>query len=113
MKHQGGIDIIVTCLWRWQFNVNVEGWGGDLIIRIAGEPIASERAPALHPFVIPTGIVNNIEIVELQGVGDVEIREIVRSCLWAKFVENFQIKFYSMTDMDSVRPLHISESVMH
>ena len=89
-EHQGSIDVIVTCLWRWQFDVNAEGWGGDLIIRIAGEPIASERALALHPFVIPTGIVNIIEIVEFRSVGDVEIREIVWSCLWVEFVENVQ-----------------------
>ena len=89
-KHQGGIDVIVTCLWHWQFDVNAERWGGDLIVRITGEPIASERAPALHPFVIPTGIVNIIEIVEFRDAGDVEIREIVRSCLWTEFVENVQ-----------------------
>jgi len=110
--HQEDIDVIVTCLWRWQFDVNAEGWGGGLIIRIVGEPIASERAPALHPFVILTCIVNIIEIVELQGVGDVEILEIIRSCLWAKFVENVQIKFDSTTDMDRVRLLHIIESTI-
>jgi len=66
----------------------------------------------LHPFVIPTGIVNIIKIVDFWGVGDVEIREIVRSCLWAEFVENVQIEFDSTTDMDRVRPLHISESAI-
>ncbi len=111
-KHQGGIDVIVTCLWHWQFDVDAKGWGGDLIVPIAGEPIASERAQALHSFVIPTGIVNIIKIVELRGVGDVEIREIVRSCLWAEFVENVQIKFDSTTDMDRIHPLHISEGVI-
>jgi len=111
-EHQGSIDVIVTCLWSWQFDVNAEGWGRDLIIRIAGEPIASERAPALHPFVIPTGIVNIIQIVEFRSVGDIGIREIVRSCLWAEFVKNVQIEFDSTTDMDRVRPLHISESAI-
>ena len=111
-KHQGSIFVIVACLWCWQFDVNTEGWGENLIVHIAGEPIASEHVPALHPFVIPTGIVNIIEIVEFRGVGDVEIREIVRSCLWTEFVENVQIEFDSTTDMDCVRPLHISENTI-
>ena len=85
-KHQGGIEVIVTCIWRWQFDINAKGWGEDLIVHIAGEPNASKRALALHPFVIPTGIVNIIEWVEFQGVGDVEIREIIRCCLWSKFL---------------------------
>jgi len=91
-KHEGDIDIIVTCFWHWQFYIDAKGRGVDIIVRITGEPIsepiASERASALHPFVIPTGIVNIIEVVVLRGGGDVEIREIIRSCLWAKFVQN-------------------------
>ncbi len=87
-KHEGGIDIIVTCFWHCQFYVNAKGWGGDLIVRIASEPIASECVSALHPFVITTGIVNIIEVVELWCVRYVKIREIIRSCLRAEFVEN-------------------------
>jgi hypothetical protein len=51
-KHEGGIDIIVTCFWRWQFYLDAKGRGGNLIICIAGEPIASERtsaSPIPHP----------------------------------------------------------------
>ncbi len=91
-KHEGDIDIIVICFWRWQFYIDAKGWGVNLIVRIAGEPIsepiASERTPALHPFVIPTGIVNIIEVVMLRGGGDVKIWEFIRSCLLAKFVEH-------------------------
>jgi hypothetical protein len=74
--------------------------------------IASECTPLLHPFVIPTGIVNIIKIVELQGVKDVEIREIIRSCFWARFVENIQIKFDLTTNMGRVCPIYISESTI-
>ncbi len=111
-KHEGGIDIIVTCFWHWQFYVNAKGRGGELIVRIAGEPIASERAPALHPFVITTGIVNIIEAVELRCVRYAKVREIIRSCLRAEFVENVQIKFNAATKMSRIRPLHISEGAI-
>ena len=88
-KHEGGVDIIVICLWRRQFAVDAEGWGREFIVRIAGEaigkPISCECAPALHPFVIPTGIIDIIKVVVLR---DVEIREIIRGSFGTKFVLN-------------------------
>jgi hypothetical protein len=89
-------------------------WGGDFIIHIAGklisEPVSCKRVPAHHPFVIPT--VNIIEVVMLWDVGDVEVREVIRSCFWAKFVLNVQLKFNSMRNMCRVCLLHISEGAI-
>ena len=59
-----------------------------------------------------TGIVNIIEVVELRCVRDVKIREIIRSCLRAEYVENVQIKFNSATNMSHVHPLYISEGAI-
>ena len=76
--------------------MDAKGWGGDLIIHIASEPISEpiscERVPALHPFVIPTRVVHVIKVVMLWSVRNGEIREIIRSCLGAKFAQNIQIK---------------------
>ncbi len=113
-KHKGGIDVIVTCFWRWQNDVNAKRRGGDFIIRIAGkltsEPVSWERAPARQPFIILT--INIIEVVMLWGVGDVKVREVIRSCFWAKFFLNVQIKFNSMQNMCRVCLLHISKGTI-
>jgi hypothetical protein len=115
-EHEGGIDIIVICLWRWQFTNDTEGWGRGFVVHIAGEaigkPISCERAPALHPFVILTGIIDIIEVVVLRSVGDVEIRKIIRGCFGTKFVLNVVIKFEATLNMRLVCPLSMGEGAV-
>ena len=114
-EYERGIDIIVICLWCQQFAVNTEGWGRGFVVCIAGEaigkPISCKLAPALHPFVIPTGIIDIIEVVVLRSVGDVEIQKIIRGCFRTKFVLNVVIEFDATQNMRRVRPLSTTSPV--